>query len=237
MKYSLSVVIPVYNESDNVETLTQEIIQALPLEHYQYEIIFVDDGSKDDTPKRLKELAKKHPAVKIVTHRKNYGQSAGLISGVKTAQHPWIITIDGDGQNDPMDIPLLFNTLQKDQKPSVILGNRKKRNDSLVRKLSSRIANNFRQMLLKDHCPDTGCSLKLLPRDAFLELPRFNHLHRYLPALFQRAGFSIINVPVNHRPRVHGVSKYGVKNRLWTGLIDIMGVMWLIRRPCQPESK
>lgn len=237
MKHSLSIVIPVYNESDNIEALSLEIMQALPSEQYQYEIIFVDDGSQDDTPQRLKALSQKYDAVKVVSHEKNYGQSAGLISGGKAAQYPWIITLDGDGQNDPADIPLLFNKLNNTSNPCVVLGNRKKRNDDWVRKLSSRIGNSVRQHFLKDDCPDTGCSLKLFPRDAFLELPRFNHLHRFLPALFQRAGFSVINVPVNHRERLHGVSKYGVSNRLWTGIVDMLGVMWLIRRPCHPKTK
>ncbi len=236
INYALSVIIPVYNESGNVGKLSQEIIQALPLENYQYEIIFVDDGSQDDTPKRLQGLANTNPNIRFVAHKKNYGQSAGLISGAKAAKYPWIITLDGDGQNDPADIPLLFEQLSKAQKPSVVLGNRKKRNDDFIRRLSSRFGNSIRQILLKDNCPDTGCSLKLFPREAFLELPRFNHLHRFLPALFERAGFFVINVPVNHRPRVHGVSKYGVSNRLWAGISDILGVMWLIRRPCQPET-
>lgn len=236
MKYSLSVVIPVYNESGNVETLTQEIIDTLSAQ-YAYEIIFVDDGSQDDTPECLNTLAKKNSCMKIVTHAKNYGQSAGLISGAKAAQYPWIVTLDGDGQNDPADIPKLFEALKNSSSSSVIFGNRQKRNDNWLRKISSRVGNNIRQWLLKDNCPDTGCSLKLFAREAFLELPRFNHLHRFLPALFQRAGFQVINVPVSHRSRLYGISKYGVKNRLWTGIVDILGVMWLCRRPCHPKTK
>lgn len=240
MKKSLSVVIPIYNESDNIESLAQEIIQTLSAGQYEYEIIFVDDGSQDNTLQRLQELAAQQPVVKIVSHKTNYGQSAGLISGGKAAQYPWIVTLDGDGQNDPNDIPLLWEALEKqtkNQNPSVIFGNRKQRNDSFMRKLSSRIGNGVRQALLKDNCNDTGCSLKLFPREIFLQIPRFNHLHRFLPALFQQAGFQIVNVPVNHRPRLHGVSKYGVSNRLWTGILDLLGVMWLKRRACYPETK
>lgn len=237
MMYALSVVIPVYNEADNVDLLSQEIINALSPEKFHYEIIFVDDCSTDNTAEILKKTSRQNPQIKYVLHKKNYGQSAALISGAKEAQHPWIVTMDGDGQNDPKDIPLLFDKLNHANEFSVIFGNRKKRNDDWIRKLSSRIGNGFRQLLLKDNCPDTGCSLKLFPRDIFLELPRFNHLHRYLPALFKRAGFEIINVPVNHRARIHGESKYGVSNRLWTGIVDIAGVMWLIRRPCQPKIK
>lgn len=236
--YSLSVVIPVYNEADNVETLFQEIMDSLAKTAHTYEIVFVDDGSQDRTLERLQELKKLHPEhLIVVAHRKNFGQSAGLISGAKAARNSWIVTLDGDGQNDPADIALLFNELQKAKKNTVIFGNRRQRNDSTIRKLSSRIGNGVRQWLLKDNCSDTGCSLKLFPRDVFLELPRFDHMHRFLPALFKRAGFEIINVPVNHRPRLHGVSKYGIKNRLWTGIVDLTGVLWLLHRPCQPEVK
>lgn len=234
--FSLSIVIPVYNESGNVQILTEEIIQALSAHDYLYEIIFVDDGSKDETPQRLEALQNLYSQVRIITHTKNYGQSAALVSGAKAAQYSWIVTLDGDGQNDPADIVVLCKALKEAEKQSVILGNRKKRQDTWLRRASSRIANRFRQKLLKDDCPDTGCSLKLFPRDVFLELPRFNHMHRYFPALFKRYHFDIINVPVNHRPRLHGVSKYGLSNRLWVGIADIIGVMWLIRRPCYPQS-
>lgn len=235
--FSLSLIVPVYNESGNVQLLTEEIIQALPTDQYQYEIIFVDDGSKDETPQRLEALRNLYSQVRVVTHTKNYGQSAALITGAKAAKNAWIVTLDGDGQNDPADIVLLCKALKESAVSSVVLGNRKKRQDTWVRRISSRIANRFRQKLLKDDCPDTGCSLKLFPRDAFLELPRFNHMHRYFPALFKRYHFNIINVPVNHRPRLHGISKYGLNNRLWVGITDIIGVMWLMRRPCSPQSE
>ena len=235
--FALSIVIPVYNESENIQALTVEIVQALPSDKFQYEIIFVDDGSSDETPERLSALKKLYFQVNIVTHKKNYGQSAALVSGVKAAHYDWIITMDGDGQNDPMDIKKLCAALKQAEKPSVVLGNREKRKDTWLRRASSRIANRFRGWLLKDDCPDTGCSLKLFPRDVFLELPRFNHMHRYFPALFKRCHFAVINVPVNHRSRLHGISKYGLNNRLWVGLADIIGVMWLIRRPCFPETK
>lgn len=234
--FSLSIVIPVYNESGNVQILTEEIIQSLSTTQYKYEIIFVDDGSKDETPQNLATLKNLYPQVNVVTHQKNYGQSAALISGAKAARNSWIVTLDGDGQNDPADIVLLCKAFEDASQSSVILGNRKKRQDSWLRRVSSRVANRFRQKLLKDDCPDTGCSLKLFPRDIFLELPRFNHMHRYFPALFKRYHFEIINVPVNHRPRMHGTSKYGLNNRLWVGITDIMGVMWLMRRPCYPHS-
>lgn len=229
----LSIIIPVYNEVENVGDLYLEIVENLPTERFIYEVIFVDDGSKDGTNERLKNLAKAHPNLRAVYHKQNYGQSAALLSGAKAACYSMLVTLDGDGQNDPADIPLLFEQLKDSH--TVVLGNRKKRDDNYLRKLSSRIGNGIRRRLLKDECPDTGCSLKLFPRDAFLALPHFNHLHRFLPALFKRAGFCLVNIPVNHRPRWHGVSKYGVMNRLFVGIHDLIGVRWLLKRPCAPE--
>lgn len=229
----LSIVIPVYNEVDNVESLYKEIVAALSPEQFVFEVIFVDDGSTDGTTKRLQTLAKKEPLLRHICHKNNYGQSAALISGARMAQYPLIVTLDGDGQNDPADIPRLFNYLYDEK--TIVLGNRKKRDDNYLRKISSRVGNNVRQLFLKDQCPDTGCSLKLFPREAFLNLPHFNHLHRFLPALFKRAGYALINVPVNHRSRWHGVSKYGVMNRLFVGIHDLIGVHWLLKRPCAPE--
>lgn len=229
----LSVVIPVYNEVDNVEGLYQEIARALPTERYCYEVIFVDDGSTDGTIARLKALSQTHSKLRAVYHKRNYGQSAALLSGAKAARYSMLVTLDGDGQNDPADIPRLFEHLHDSR--TVVLGNRKKRDDNNLRKISSRIGNGIRRRLLNDECPDTGCSLKLFPREAFLNLPHFNHLHRFLPALFKRAGFKLVNLPVNHRPRWHGISKYGVMNRLFVGIHDLIGVRWLLKRPCAPE--
>ena len=229
----LSIIIPVYNEADNVESLYHEIMSTLSDQPYQFEVIFVDDGSTDNTASRLMALSKSHANLRIVCHKNNFGQSAALISGAKVARHPILVTLDGDGQNDPADIPSLVNQLHDFS--TVVLGNRKKRDDNQMRKLSSRVGNGVRRWLLQDDCPDTGCSLKIFPRDAFLALPHFNHLHRFLPALFKRAGFKLVNVPVNHRPRLHGTSKYGVMNRLFVGIHDLIGVRWLIKRPCDPE--
>lgn len=229
----LSIVIPVYNEVDNVEGLYKEIVSALPGNQFQYEVIFVDDGSKDGTKEWLESLANVHPSLHLVCHRKNYGQSAALLSGAKAAKFPLLVTMDGDGQNDPLDIPKLVEAYSDNK--TIVLGNRKKRDDNSLRKFSSRVGNGVRQWLLKDGCPDTGCSLKVFPRDAFLALPHFNHMHRFLPALFKRAGFKMVNVQVNHRPRFHGVSKYGVMNRLFVGIHDLIGMRWLLKRPCSPE--
>ncbi|MFC3907848.1 glycosyltransferase family 2 protein [Legionella dresdenensis] len=229
----LSVIIPVYNEVDNVENLYLEIVAALPENQFIFEVIFIDDGSKDGTREKLLALSACHSNLRVLCHKQNYGQSAGLISGAKAARYPVLVTLDGDGQNDPADISLLFNHFSNEK--VVVLGNRTKRDDNWLRKFSSRTGNTVRQLFLKDDCPDTGCSLKLFPRDAFLSLPHFNHLHRFLPALFKRAGYQLVNVPVNHRPRWFGQSKYGVMNRLFVGIHDLIGVRWLLKRRCAPE--
>lgn len=229
----LSVIVPVYNEVDNVETLYQETVAALLPKGYPFEVIFVDDGSSDGTKQKLLDLEKSNQFLHVVCHKGNFGQSAALLTGAQAAQYPWLVTMDGDGQNDPADIPRLCK--QSFTPQTVIFGNRKKRDDNAVRKFSSRVGNGVRRWLLSDDCPDTGCSLKLFPRDAFLSLPHFNHMHRYLPALFKRAGYEIVNVKVNHRPRQHGVSKYGVMNRLFVGIHDLIGMRWLLKRPCTAE--
>lgn len=230
---ALSVIIPVYNEIDNVELLYKEIVTVLPEATYQFEVIFIDDGSTDGTNKHLQALAKTYPNLRVVCHKKNYGQSVALLTGAQAARYPMLVTMDGDGQNDPADIPHLLAQLEDTY--TVVLGNRKKRDDNNLRKISSRIGNGIRRWLLDDACSDTGCSLKLFPRAAFLLLPHFNHMHRYLPALFKRAGFKLVNVKVNHRPRRHGVSKYGIMNRLFVGIHDLIGMRWLLKRPCAPE--
>ena len=232
--WQLSVVIPIYNEADNLSTLAAEItdtLHAIP-----HEILFVDDGSTDHTENAFTALAKTYPCAKLIRHSKNYGQSAALLTGVRAAQYPWIVTLDGDNQNNPRDILSLLSVLDHPN-PSqhFAVGLRKRRQDHVIRKLTSRIGNGIRQTVLGDGCPDTGCSLKCFPRQAFLQLPHFNHMHRFLPALFQRAELTMHMVWVDHRPRAHGVSKYGVRNRLFVGLIDLFGLIWLIRRPCHPQ--
>lgn len=236
---SYSVVIPMYNEVDNVAPLLQEVQQAV--EHLNSEIIIVDDGSNDGTYEKLCELKKQIKALHIVRHAGNFGQSAGVVSGVNAASKEWIITLDGDGQNDPADIHKFIDKLievesspEDNNRPVLMIGQRKERQDNWVRRLSTRTANAVRGWLLKDNCPDSGCGIKLFHRQTFLTLPHFNHCHRFLPALFTRAGAIIINVPVNHRPRLRGQSKYGVMNRLWVGIVDLFGVAWLMRRSCHP---
>jgi len=233
----LSVVIPMYNEAENVGPLLEEIQQAMQ-DWITFELVVVDDGSTDDTYKHLCEFQSTMPQLKILRHRCNYGQSAGIVTGVRSASSDWIATLDGDGQNNPSDIQLLYSALKnalENYSNVLVIGNRKKRQDNWLRRLSSRVAYIMRRCLLRDDCPDAGCGLKLFSKETFLTLPHFNHCHRFLPTLFKRAGGHIIDVPVSHRPRTHGQSKYGIKNRLWVGIVDLIGVMWLMRRPLQPE--
>lgn len=228
----ISVVIPVCNEADNVEPLAREVQAALS-EHRPFEIIYVDDGSTDATVARLLEARGQGiPEIRLLRHSVRSGQSAAVHTGVRAAQAPWIATLDGDGQNDPADIPALIAAqLAGGDDLRLVMGNRKaSRKDSWLRKVSSSVANGVRGWMLSDGTPDTGCGIKLMHRATFLELPRFNHMHRFLPALFQRAGARVISVPVRHRPRTRGASKYGLHNRLWVGIVDLFGVRWLIRR-------
>jgi len=232
-----SVVIPVKNEVDNIRPLVSEIRNALE-GLCEYEVIYVDDGSDDTTPQELLALSQEFPRLRTLRHARNCGQSTGLRSGVRAARADWVVTLDGDGQNDPGDIPKLIDQLRHGSNPAnlqLIMGHRAKRQDSWLRRVSSRVANRVRASLLKDSTPDSGCGLKVFSRQAFLELPYFDHMHRFLPALFQRNGGAVISVRVNHRPRTRGVSKYGLHNRLWVGITDLFGVMWLLRRAKLPE--
>jgi len=231
MSVELSVVVPVCNEAENVEPLAREIDAAL--RERAYEMIFVDDGSTDDTVAILLKLKSALPALRVLRHSFRSGQSAAVASGVRAARAPWIATLDGDGQNDPADIPKLIAARDSPEGRGVqlFMGNRTaSRKDTAYRRLQSRIANGVRSGLLGDGTPDTGCGIKLFSRDVFMDLPRFDHMHRFLPALFQRHGARVVSVPVSHRHRMRGTSKYGMLNRLWVGIIDIVGVMWLRRR-------
>jgi glycosyltransferase involved in cell wall biosynthesis len=231
MSIELSVVVPVCNEAENVEPLAREIDAALA--GRAYEMIFVDDGSTDDTAINLRRLKSTLPALRVLRHSFRSGQSAAVASGVRAAKGAWIATLDGDGQNDPADIPKLIaaRDLPENRSVHLIMGNRSaSRKDTAFRRLQSRIANGVRGGLLGDGTPDTGCGIKIFLRETFLDLPRFDHMHRFLPALFQRQGTRVISVPVSHRERTRGTSKYGMLNRLWVGIVDIIGVMWLRRR-------
>ena len=226
----LSVVVPVRNEGPNILPLVAEIRAALG--GIAHEIIYVDDGSVDDTPARLHDAG-----VVVRRHRTSCGQSAAIVTGVRTATGEWIATLDGDGQNDPADIPALLARAREAAAEDILLvaGHRTRRRDTWTKRQTSRIANRIRAGLLNDATPDTGCGLKLFRRDVFLCLPQFDHMHRYLPALVIRAGGRVVSVPVNHRPRTRGASNYGTLDRLWVGLFDLMGVFWLQRRWKRPQ--
>ena len=231
----LSVVIPVRNEALNIAPLIAEIHAALdPL--LRFEIVYVDDGSTDETVARIRTLQATDPALRLIRHRESCGQSTAVLSGVRAARGVWIATLDGDGQNDPADLPALWQRAQAEPPGQRMLyaGWRAKRRDSAVKRFSSRIANRIRARLLGDATPDTGCGLKLIERATFLELPYFDHMHRFLPALVLRAGGQVVSVKVNHRPRERGKSNYGTFDRLWVGISDLFGVMWLQRRAKRP---
>jgi dolichol-phosphate mannosyltransferase len=235
----LSVVVPVLNEQDNIRPLVDEITNALE-GLCDFEIVYVDDGSTDGTLEVLLELKQLQPRLRVISHDKRSGQSAGLRTGVLAAHGALIATLDGDGQNDPADIPKLLKTYQAhtDSGWLMVTGHRVTRRDSWAKRRASRIANTIRRVALGDDNPDTGCSLKLYPRDLFLRLPYFDHMHRYLPALAKRENCAVQVVRVNHRHRTHGRSKYATVDRLLVGIPDLLGVMWLIRRsPGKLDSK
>jgi dolichol-phosphate mannosyltransferase len=231
----ISVVVPVRDEEENVDSLIGEIEAALAGKHY--EIVYVDDGSRDGTAARLAAARARSRGLRVLRHRHGAGQSAGLVTGVRAARGTWIATLDGDGQNDPADIPKLLARAQSSDAPALVAGHRVARRDTLGKRVSSRIANAIRGALLGDRTPDTGCGLKVFRRATFLALPPFNHMHRFLPALVIRDGGTVVNVPVTHRPRRAGRSKYGLLNRLFVGMVDLLGVMWLIRRPVRVECE
>ena len=236
----LSVVVPVYNEVENIEPLVAEIRNVLD-GAINYEILYVDDGSNDGTVALLEKLAAEIPGFRFVAHDGNFGQSAAMATGVISARGGLIATLDGDGQNDPADIPKLVDRLKAQDSNRIdrvlVVGRRKKRRDIWLKRISSRIANGVRSRMLKDDTPDTGSGLKVFARDMFLALPMFDHMHRFLPALVIRNQGKVISVEVNHRPRKLGTSKYGLHNRLWVGIVDMFGVMWLQRRPIRPALK
>lgn len=233
----LAVVVPVRDEADNILPLLAEIDAALK-DVCVFEVVYVDDGSTDATPERLREAKALYPYLRVIRHRASCGQSRALVTGIKAASAPVIATLDGDGQNDPADIPALLRRLREEPAERrdglLVAGWRHKRRDTWRRRISSRIANRVRSGLLGDSTPDTGCGLKLFTREAFLDMPRFDHMHRFLPALMIRQGGRAVSVPVNHRPRQRGQSKYGVWDRLWVGIVDLFGVMWLKARASLP---
>ncbi|MCR4376813.1 MAG: glycosyltransferase family 2 protein, partial [Rhodospirillales bacterium] len=233
--FEIAVVVPVHNESENIRPLIEEITAALN-GVADFEIVYVNDGSTDDTAHKLQQMMTEQPRLSVYAHAQACGQSAAIATGIKLARARFIATLDGDGQNDPADIPALFATLKQATDPDGLLvaGWRAKRKDSEWKRFQSKLANAVRARLLGDNTPDTGCGLKVFTRAAFLDLPRFDHMHRYLPALMIRRGGRVQSVPVNHRHRERGISKYGMWDRLSVAIRDVLGVMWLTARGSKP---
>jgi dolichol-phosphate mannosyltransferase len=225
----ISVVVPVRNEAGNLAPLIGEIARAMSA-LAPFEIIYVNDGSSDGTAAELRTLAQQYPCLRHLDHAVSCGQSAAVRSGVGAARAPVVVTLDGDGQNDPAFLPALVAAIERDPGIGLVAGQRVGRKATGFKKLQSRIANAVRGMVLRDGTRDTGCGLKAVRRDVFLALPYFDGLHRFLPALVRRDGYRIAYVDVVDRPRLHGASNYGLWDRLWVGILDLMGVWWLIRR-------
>lgn len=233
----LSIVIPAKNEADNVQLLITEIIGALE-GVAEFEIVYVDDGSTDETYARLCTMVDAgHNCIRPIRHKYSVGQSTAILTGVKAAHGGLIVTMDADGQNDPADIPKML--LQARRFPAgvdfCVAGFRKNRKDTRWKRFQSKVANNIRRKILNDGTPDTGCGLKIVPKNTFLKLPYFDHMHRFIPALIQRINGQVVVVDVNHRDRQGGVSKYNMLGRLGVGIVDMFGVMWLQHRVKVPE--
>ena len=232
MAVGISVIVPVKDEVENVAPLAREIADAIASEP-NAEIIFVDDGSSDGTGDVLKALKPEFSRLRVIKHARNLGQSRSIRTGVRAARFDVIVTLDGDGQNDPADIPKLLtilNDARATDNVGLVSGIRSQRKDSLSRRLASRIGNSIRSRLLNDGATDTGCGLKTFRRDAFLSLPFFDHIHRFIITLMIREGYGVRFVEVNHRERKHGVSKYTNFNRMLVSVNDLLGVRWLQRR-------
>ncbi len=230
MAVELSIVVPMHNEAGNVAALAHEIAAALAAG--TFELLLVDDGSTDATLAEALRLRAAIPELRVLGHARRMGQSAAIWSGVRAARAAWVVTLDGDCQNDPHDIPELIRarSAARDESVRLVVGHRIARRDTVWRRVQSGVANAVRGRLLGDRIRDTGCGLKLFARDTFLALPRFDHMHRFLPALFLREGVRVVSVPVRHRPRTAGRSKYAMLERLAAGIVDLAGVLWLARR-------
>lgn len=224
--------VPVFHEEGAAPDLAREIAAAFS--GSPFEMIFVDDASKDGTVAVLKALQAEFPQLRILKHARNAGQSRAVRTGVLAARAPVVVTLDGDGQNDPADAPRLVTRLRASPDLGLVGGRRAKRQDSAAKRFASRFGNGVRKRLLKDEADDTGCGLKAFRRDVFLRLPYFDHMHRYLPALMLRENYAVAFEDVNHRPRTTGASKYNNLGRAWVSLSDLCGVMWLQRRARNP---
>jgi glycosyltransferase involved in cell wall biosynthesis len=227
---AVTIVVPVHNEADNIAPLIEEIAKAMT-GRWSFEAVYVNDGSTDGSAAELARLMRGLTWLRQVKHERSCGQSAAIRTGVVHARAPLIATLDGDGQNDPSFIPALLRTFEAGPpRVGLVIGQRVGRRASGFKQFQSRIANGVRRAILRDGTRDTGCGLKVFRREAFLALPYFDGLHRFLPALFRRDGYDVAYVDVIDRPRRHGKSHYGMWDRLWIGILDLFGVWWLIRR-------
>ncbi|HDS16892.1 MAG TPA: glycosyltransferase [Proteobacteria bacterium] len=234
-KPELSVVIPIFDEEENIFPLLEELTTALDKLGRAFEIICVDDASRDHSREKLADFGTREPRLKIVFHRRNCGESAATASGFHRARGRYIITMDGDLQNDPADIPNLLARIEK-QGVAAVCGVRRRREDDWVKRLSSRAANTFRNLVTGDRIRDAGCTFRILRRDALREIPIFNGMHRFLPTLLRLQGYEVEELLVNHRLRRLGVSKYGIGNRLFRGLVDCLAMRWWQSR-CVPGQR
>jgi len=233
----LSLVIPALNERENIQPLVDEIVAALNGK-VAFEVVFVDDGSTDGTLEEIAAAMRREPRVRAVKHDRRCGKSAALLTGVRAARAPLVATLDADRQNDPSDLPAVLAAYRDAPAGTVgcVAGQRIRRRDTLLKRFSSRTANKVRRSLLRDDTKDTGCGVKLFPRETFLAMPQFEGMHRFLPALAKRQGLEVRLVDVKDRPRAAGTTKYGLWNRLWVGIGDMLAVWWLIRRHRRPGS-
>ncbi len=230
----ISIIIPVYNEEKNISFLVKEIKKSLD-DFIKFEIVIIDDGSTDSTKIELKKLINKYNNVKVLKHKQNYGQSISIRTGILNANEEYILTMDGDGQNDPRDIKKLIKKYAIGNEFHLVIGNRIKRHDSLAKKIASRLAFFIRRFILGDTTPDTGCAMKIFKKEDFLLLPFFNHIHRFFPVLFRNYGGTVVSIPVNHRKRMTGNSKYTNLQRGLVGIYDLIGVVWLTKRSYIPK--
>lgn len=229
MRPDLSVVFPVYNEEENLPILLEEIARALAPTGRSYEVIAVDDGSRDRSLAVLHELRAKYPQLRVLTFAKNAGQTAALDAGWRAAHGTYVVSLDADLQNDPADIPGMLRKLEGDG-VDMVIGVRVNRNDTWSRRMQSKIGNGVRNWLTKDQVTDTGCSLKMVKREAVEKVKLFTGMHRFLPTLVRMQGYKVVEMPVNHRARQFGVSKYGAMNRAFRGLADCLAVRWMGKR-------
>jgi dolichol-phosphate mannosyltransferase len=232
----LSLVVPLYDEEDNVRPLLEECFGVLQGMRIPFEVVAVNDGSRDGTLERLLAARAEFPGLRVVSLKKNTGQSAAMIAGFKAARGTFIATVDGDLQNDPADIPRLLERLEMGE-CDMVSGWRQKRRDSFLRRVSTRVANGVRKAFLRDGMNDSASAMKVYRREVVEDLPVFNGLHRFLPAIAKMRGFRVLEAPVNHRPRVHGRAKYGLWNRVFRATVDMFGVAWLRRRALRIEAQ